>query len=94
LRLAGADYICVQSYDGQLSFFEQESFSFSRFLPNFLIPGPLCYCEQTDSFVTCNAAFELESYKFKVLASAGSEKTGECPLLLQCNPPQGNNIAG
>lgn len=39
----GADIICVQSYDGQLSFFEGEVPSFSRFLPNFLVPGPICY---------------------------------------------------
>jgi len=37
------DNICVQSYDGQVAFFEGESGTFSRFLPNFLIPGPLCY---------------------------------------------------
>eukprot|EP00877_Chromochloris_zofingiensis_P007511 jgi/Chrzof1/3012/Cz12g08060.t1 len=72
--ISGADYICVQSYDGQLSFFEQEAFAFSRFLPNFLIPGPLCYCAPSDSFITCNAAFELESYKYSVLAAASGEK--------------------
>eukprot|EP00983_Pelagomonas_calceolata_P101544 1158705-Pelagomonas_calceolata.AAC.26 len=37
--LDGIDYICVQSYDGQLSVFECEAFAFSRFLPGFLIPG-------------------------------------------------------
>jgi hypothetical protein len=36
---AGYDYICVQSYDGQLSVFECESFAFARYLPGFLIPG-------------------------------------------------------
>jgi hypothetical protein len=39
----GIDVVCVQSYDGQLSFFEGEAHAFSRFLPDFLIPGPLCY---------------------------------------------------
>ena len=43
---AGLDYLCVQSYDGQLSIFECESFAFARFLPSFLVPGPLCYCGQ------------------------------------------------
>lgn len=71
----GCDYICVQSYDGQLSFIEQEAPAFTRFLPNFLVPGPLCYCEASDSFITCNAAFEIESYKYKVIAAATSEKT-------------------
>jgi len=51
LRLRpGMDYICVQSYDGQLSVFESEAFAFSRFLPGFLIPGEcacvyVCVCE-------------------------------------------------
>ncbi|KIZ05707.1 putative Protein PTHB1 [Monoraphidium neglectum] len=69
---SGLDAICVQSYDGQLSFFEAEVAAFSRFLPNFLIPGPLCYCPATDSFVTCNAALELESYRYSVLAAAAA----------------------
>lgn len=72
---AGLDYFCVQSYDGQLSFFECEVAVFSRFLPSFLIPGPLCYCAQSDSFITCSAAMELECYKYKVLATATGEKT-------------------
>jgi len=77
----GVDYLCVQSYDGQLCFYECEAFAFARFLPNYLIPGPLCYCEQSDSVVTCNASFELESYKYKVLAAATADKhTGSAPL--------------
>ena len=59
----------MQSYDGQLSLFEQERFAFARFLPNFLVPGPLCYCAQLDSFVTCNAAFEVESCRWGLLSS-------------------------
>ena len=46
--------------------YECESLAFARFLPNFLVPGPIAYCEQSDSFVTCSSAFELESYKYKV----------------------------
>lgn len=67
---AGNDLICVQSFDGQLSVFHQESFLFSSLLPGFLVPGPLAYCPQSDSIVTCNAAFELESFKFSTLAAA------------------------
>ncbi|CAB1334321.1 unnamed protein product [Coregonus sp. 'balchen'] len=33
--------LCIQSMDGMLMFFEQESYSFGRFLPGFLLPGPL-----------------------------------------------------
>ena len=59
----GKDYMCVQSVDGTLNLFEAESFSFSRFLPGFLIPGPLIYVAKTDSFVTVSSAYQLESYK-------------------------------
>jgi Bardet-Biedl syndrome 9 protein len=42
----GKDYICVQSLDGELLFLEQERVSFSKFMPNFLVPGPICYVPQ------------------------------------------------
>ncbi|KAL6763407.1 PTHB1 N-terminus-domain-containing protein [Haematococcus lacustris] len=73
----GQDYICVQSYDGQLSFYECESFAFARYLPSFLIPGPLAYVAASDSFVTCSAGFKLECYKYKSLAAASGEKQAE-----------------
>jgi Bardet-Biedl syndrome 9 protein len=38
-----------------LSFFEQESFSFSRFLPGALLPGPIKYIPKLDSFVTVSS---------------------------------------
>lgn len=60
---AGKDFICVQSVDGMLSFFEQESFAFGRFIPNFLLPGPMTYVMATDSFILCNISGQIESYK-------------------------------
>ena len=57
------DFLCVQSLDGTLNIFEQESYSFSRFLPGFLLPGPLAYVERTDSFVTLSSAYQLECYR-------------------------------
>lgn len=57
------DFICVQSMDGTLSVYEQESFSFTRFLPDSLLPGPICYVAATDSFVTISSARNIESYK-------------------------------
>ena len=59
----GKDFMCVQSLDGTVNLFEQESFAFSRFLPGFLLPGPLAYVPKTDSFVTVSSSFQLESYK-------------------------------
>ena len=61
--LKNKDFICVQSLDGALNVFEQESFAFSRFLPGYLLPGPLIYIKRTDSFVTASSAWMLESYK-------------------------------
>ncbi|XP_071490439.1 protein PTHB1-like [Diadema antillarum] len=73
----GKDFVCVQSMDGTVSFFEQESFAFSRFLPGFLLPGPLAYVPRTDSFITVSSAWQVESYKYQVLAVATDAKTKE-----------------
>ena len=59
----GKDFVCVQSIDGTLNLFENESFNFSRFLPGFLLPGPMAYVSKTDSFVTVSSSLQLESYK-------------------------------
>ena len=62
LSVAG-DYVCVQSMDGQLSFFVHESFAFAVFLPDFLTPGPLCYLPRTDSIVTANSSRQLQCFQ-------------------------------
>jgi Bardet-Biedl syndrome 9 protein len=71
---AGVEHIVVQSYDGQLTFFEQEALAFSRFLPNFLLPGPLAYAAASDSFITSTAGLELVAYKYSNLAAASANK--------------------
>uniref|UniRef100_H3CI58 Bardet-Biedl syndrome 9 n=1 Tax=Tetraodon nigroviridis TaxID=99883 RepID=H3CI58_TETNG len=68
--VSGHHSLCVQSMDGMLMFFEQESYSFGRFLPGFLLPGPLVYNPRTDSFLTVSSARQLESYKYETLAVA------------------------
>lgn len=73
----GKDFICVQSMDGTLSFFEQETFSFSRFLPGALLPGPIKYVPKLDSFVTVSSSWQVECYKYQVLATAVDVKTKE-----------------
>eukprot|EP01006_Ploeotia_vitrea_P029213 TRINITY_DN61798_c0_g1_i1.p1 TRINITY_DN61798_c0_g1~~TRINITY_DN61798_c0_g1_i1.p1 ORF type:complete len:865 (-),score=120.59 TRINITY_DN61798_c0_g1_i1:1500-4094(-) len=71
----GKDFLCVQSMDGQLQFFEQDKLIFARFLHNFLVPGHLCYCQKIDSFITNTSTFEVECYKYQTLASSyGSEE--------------------
>ncbi|XP_035554248.1 protein PTHB1 isoform X2 [Canis lupus dingo] len=64
------DLICIQSMDGMLMVFEQESYAFGRFLPGSLLPGPLAYSSRTDSFITVSSCQQVESYKYQVLAFA------------------------
>ena len=59
----GRDFICVQSLDGMLSFFEQETFAGNRSLPCFLLPSKIVYIQQSDSFVTLSANWYLESFR-------------------------------
>uniref|UniRef100_A0A8B9QXE4 Bardet-Biedl syndrome 9 n=1 Tax=Apteryx owenii TaxID=8824 RepID=A0A8B9QXE4_APTOW len=68
--IKGRDLICIQSMDGMLMLFEQESYAFGRFLPGFLLPGPLTYSSRTDSFITVSSCRQVESYKYQVLAFA------------------------
>ncbi|XP_045064661.1 protein PTHB1 isoform X2 [Coregonus clupeaformis] len=67
--------LCIQSMDGMLMFFEQESYSFGRFLPGFLLPGPLCYCSRTDTFLTVSSVRQVESYRYETLAVATDAET-------------------
>ena len=73
--IRGKDYIAVLSLDGTLSVFEQEAHTFSRFLPGFLIPGPMAYVERTDSFIIANSSFGIDSFKYQTLAVATDSKT-------------------
>ena len=61
--LPGVDHVCVQSMDGQLSFFRNENAAFSCFLPDFLLPGPLRYLPRTDSLLTTNSARMLQTFR-------------------------------
>lgn len=76
--------------DGQLSFYEREALAFARFLPQFLLPGPLCYSQTLDCIITCSSAYEVECYKYQSLAAAqaaAAKSTGavtHCCLGAQC----------
>ena len=73
--------MCVQSMDGMLSFFEQESFAFGRFLPGFLLPGPLRYITKTDSFITVSSSRLVESYKYVALSQNFYSPACNSPVL-------------
>lgn len=76
-RVSDKDLLCVQSVDGALSIFEQESFAFTRFLPDSLLPGPLAYVPSTDSFLTVSSLRQAETYKYQMLAVAADVKSKE-----------------
>ncbi|TRY97356.1 hypothetical protein DNTS_031697 [Danionella cerebrum] len=71
----GDQYQLRLSMDGMLMFFEQESYAFGRFLPGFLLPGPLSYCIRTDSFITVSSARQVECYRYETLAVATDAET-------------------
>ncbi|CAK6967824.1 protein PTHB1%2C partial [Scomber scombrus] len=77
--VTGHHSLCIQSMDGMLMFFEQDSYSFGRFLPGFLLPGPLIYNPRTDSFLTVSSARQLESYKYETLAVATEAESRQDP---------------
>ncbi|XP_065655590.1 protein PTHB1 isoform X2 [Hydra vulgaris] len=64
------DFICILSMDGVLRFYEQETFSFQAFLPDFLLPGPFVYISSKDSFVFGVSDRSLQCYKYGTLASS------------------------
>jgi Bardet-Biedl syndrome 9 protein len=74
-KAQGKDYIAIQSLDGELLVIEQERIAFSKFLPNFLVPGPICYAPApVDGFVTVNSQFEVELFRYGSLStSSGGE---------------------
>uniref|UniRef100_A0A672MEK3 Bardet-Biedl syndrome 9 n=1 Tax=Sinocyclocheilus grahami TaxID=75366 RepID=A0A672MEK3_SINGR len=73
--VTGHHFICIQSMDGMLMFFEQETYAFGRFLPGFLLPGPLSYCIRTDSFITVSSTRQVECYRYETLAVATDADT-------------------
>ncbi|XP_039292520.1 protein PTHB1 [Nilaparvata lugens] len=72
----GRDFTCIQSLDGTLTFYEQETLAFERSLPagTFLLPGPIVYVTQSDTFVTCNANLVVEAYRYGSLGDDTSRK--------------------
>lgn len=57
------DFICIQSLDGSLSFFDQETFLFMCLFDDVIIPSPVCYIASSDSFVICKSTWVLEIYR-------------------------------
>lgn len=60
----GRDFLCSYALDGTLTFFEQEIFVHETQLPGFLLPSPMIYVPESDSFVTMSADWCVESYRY------------------------------
>lgn len=71
------DFLCVQSLDGMLTFFEQETPNFCCFLPDFLLPSPIVYVKSFDIFVIVGSDWTLKSYKYKTLSEAACSSSNE-----------------
>ena len=61
------DFLAVQSLDGCVTFYEQESQGFTCFLPGFLLPGPLSYLPKSDTLVTQGSDWSFQSYKYLII---------------------------
>lgn len=59
----GRDFICVQTFEGTLLFFEQEAYVYSRAIKDALLPEPLVYIACNDIFITLSPNWILEYYK-------------------------------
>lgn len=57
------DFICIQGLDGSLSFFDQDTFLFMCILNDGIVPGPIDYISNCDSFVVCKSTWILEIYR-------------------------------
>jgi Bardet-Biedl syndrome 9 protein len=63
------DSICVQSLAGCLAIYQQELLAFKRFLPQSLLPGPICYVAKIDSFITSNSSMNIQAIKYQAFSN-------------------------
>lgn len=61
------DLLCIIGLDGSLSFFDQDTFLFLCIFQDVIIPGPVSYIENCDSFVICKSTWVLEIYSYQQL---------------------------
>ena len=68
--LQGRDLLAVLTLDGQLLFYQQDTFAFSRYLPGFLLPGAFAYLRSIDAFALSTPRGEIECYRYSVLGES------------------------
>lgn len=70
------DLVFVQSIDGAISIYEQDSLINSISFSEVFFPGSIAFLSKTDSFIISNTSYEIECYNYNNLATIkkGSEK--------------------
>ncbi|KAG6450044.1 hypothetical protein O3G_MSEX006378 [Manduca sexta] len=66
-NIRSRDFICVQALDGSLSFFDQDTFLFLCTFNDIIIPTPVAYIANCDSFVISKSTWVLEVYSYQQL---------------------------
>ena len=73
------DVVFIQSIDGAISIYEQDSFINLVAFSEVIFPGQIGFINRKDSFVLTNTAYEVECYSYNTLAtkkiSANNPKT-------------------
>ena len=82
------DFICVQSLDGFLTIYEQETKGLSSSVPEFLLPSSFLYMDTSDSFVLASLSQTVSSYQYQNFTSDSSAKAMKPEWTFNC----GENI--
>jgi Bardet-Biedl syndrome 9 protein len=67
------DFIFVQSVDGVISIFEQDSVVNHVALNEVIFPGPIGFLSRKDHLLVSNTAYEIECYSYNNLATTNSK---------------------
>jgi len=70
------DIIFVQSVDGAISIYEQDSLVNTIALPEVIIPGPINFLTRKECFLISNTNYEIECYSYNNLATTTSSRAG------------------
>lgn len=71
------DVIFVQSLDGVISIYEQDSLVNMIALSEVLFPGPINFLTRKECFLIANTNYEIECYSYNNLATSNTRSTGE-----------------
>ncbi len=70
------DIIFVQSVDGVISIYEQDSLVNMIALSEVIIPGPINFLTRKESFLISNTNYEIECYSYNNLATTTASRPG------------------